>query len=239
MPRPFETPDQELLSTPALSARLSRGDRMRIRRIERELAEGFEAFAAVDKAVSFFGSARLPRDAPEYELARATAASLGRAGFAVITGGGGGIMEAANRGAQEGGALSIGCNIELPSEQAINDYVDLALTFRYFFVRKLMFVRYATAFVILPGGYGTLDELSEALTLIQTHKIRHFPVVLVGGAHWDGLVEWLGGRLVEAGTLSEADVSLIHRTDDPERVSALAEGAWRQQRSRFERPQEA
>ena len=163
-------------------------DAERIRDIAAEFARCFDALANVGRAVTVFGSARTPPEHPDYALAREVGACLGRSGYAVITGGGPGLMEAANRGARDVGALSIGCNIELPHEQALNPYVDIGLRFRHFFARKVMFVRYASAFVICPGGYGTLDELFESLTLIQTGTIRHFPVILVGDGEWDGLL---------------------------------------------------
>lgn len=206
-------------------------DRARLATIAEEFADGFRALAAIEKGVSVFGSARTPPGAPEYELAREVAACLGRAGFAIITGGGPGIMEAANRGARDAGALSVGCNIELPLEQRLNEYLDIGLRFRHFFARNVMFVRYASAFVIFPGGFGTLDELFEALTLIQTDTIRHFPVILVASAEWEGLVEWLEASVVARGRASAADAGLIHRADDPERVCALVEAACAKQRS--------
>ena len=155
---------------------------------------------------------------------------LGRAGYAVITGGGGGIMEAANRGARDAGALSIGCNIELPREQKLNPYVDIGLRFRHFFARKVMFVRYASAFVICPGGYGTLDELFESLTLIQTRTIRHFPVILVGDGGWDGLVRWLETSALPHGRIDREDLELLHRVASPEEVCAIVDAARRRQR---------
>ena len=176
--------------------------------------------------MSVFGSARTPPGHPEYELAREVAARLGRAGFAIITGGGPGVMEAANLGAREVGATSVGLNIELPFEQAPNAHQDLALTFHYFFTRKVMFVRFATAFVVFPGGFGTLDELFEALVLIQTGKVHDFPVVLVGHAFWDGLVEWMGARLRDEGRISPGDLDLLVVTDDPDEiVAAVTRGA--------------
>jgi len=193
-------------------------DPERVRRIASELASGFEAMVGVTKAVSIFGSARATPADSEYALARQVAATLGSAGFAIITGGGPGLMEAANRGARDAGATSIGLNIELPTEQATNPFLDLSLEFRYFFARKLMFVRYASAFVVLPGGFGTLDELFEALTLIQTGKIRNFPVVLVGTEHWAGLVEWLRRQLLARGRVNALDLALLHVTDDPREV---------------------
>jgi uncharacterized protein (TIGR00730 family) len=155
---------------------------------------------------------------PDYELARVIGRKLAEAGYAVITGGGPGTMEAANRGCREGGGLSVGCNIELPHEQALNAYVDLGVEFRYFFARKTMFVKYADGFVILPGGFGTMDELFEALTLIQTRKVRHFPVVLVGSAYWQGLLDWARQTLLRHETISPEDLELIQVTDDPDEV---------------------
>lgn len=183
-----------------------------------ELAMGFAELRGVTKAVSIFGSARASSYSAEYAAARSVADALGRAGFAVITGGGPGVMEAANRGARDAGATSIGLTIELPHEQGTNDYVDRPVHFRYFFARKVMFVRYAAAFVALPGGFGTLDELFEALTLIQTEKISNFPVVLVGTDYWTGMVDWLRVQLRDQGRISSTDVELLHVTDDPDVV---------------------
>ncbi len=191
-------------------------DPWRSLRILSEFVEGFDALAAVGPAVTVFGSARTDPDDPVYEQARELGRLLAEAGFAVITGGGPGVMEAANRGCHEAGGLSIGCNIELPHEQQVNAYVDLAIEFRYFFVRKTMFVKYADGFVIFPGGYGTLDELFEALTLIETGKIRHFPVVLIGSAYWRGLLAWIRGTLLEAGAIGPEDLGLLQVTDSPE-----------------------
>ena len=193
-------------------------DRARVARIAAELRDGFRALHDVTAAVSIFGSARSSPSSPEYESARRVAAALGEAGFDVITGGGPGVMEAANRGARDAGVLSIGLTIELPQEQRTNPYVDRAVHFRYFFARKIVFVRYATAFVALPGGFGTLDELFEALTLIQTGKITNFPVVLVGTEYWGGLVRWLRAGLLERGRVDERDLVLLHVTDDPDEV---------------------
>jgi len=180
--------------------------------------EGFDALASVGPAITIFGSSRVKADSPDYDLARTIARRLAERGFAIITGGGPGIMEAANRGCREGGGLSIGCNIELPHEQGLNAYVDLGIEFKYFFARKTMFVTYADAFVILPGGFGTLDELFEALTLIQTGKIRDFPVVLVGTRYWQGLIDWMRDTQLKAGAITEADLSLLKLTDDPDEV---------------------
>ena len=191
-------------------------DTWRALRILSEFVEGFDALAHLGPAVTVFGSARTPRDHPVYEQARAIGRKLAESGYAVITGGGPGTMEAANRGCREGGGLSVGCNIELPHEQGLNAYVDLGVEFRYFFARKTMFVKYADGFVILPGGFGTMDELFEALTLIQTGKVRHFPVVLVGSAHWAGLLGWMRDTLEPSGAISATDLDLLHVTDDPD-----------------------
>jgi uncharacterized protein (TIGR00730 family) len=209
-------------------------DAERVRDIAEEFAAGFDALARVGPAVTVFGSARTPPEHPAYELVRELGACLGRSGYAVITGGGPGLMEAANRGAREAGALSVGCNIELPHEQALNPYLDIGLRFRHFFTRKVMFVRYASAFVICPGGYGTLDELFEALTLIQTRTIRHFPVVLLGREEWDGLLDWLRERALADGRISPGDLELLHVVDDPEEVCEIAEKARAHQRREAE-----
>ena len=196
-------------------------DPWRALRILSEFVEGFDALAAVGPAVTIFGSARTPPGSRDYELARGIARRLAERGFAIITGGGPGVMEAANRGCQEGGGLSIGCNIELPHEQGLNEYVDLGVEFKYFFARKTMFVKYADAFVIMPGGFGTLDELFESLTLIQTGKIRDFPVVLVGTAYWQGMLDWMRDVQLPAGVISPGDLDLLKLTDDPDEVCDL------------------
>jgi uncharacterized protein (TIGR00730 family) len=183
-----------------------------------ELAHGFRVLANVRRGVAVFGSARTPPDHPRYELGRQIGHALGTAGFSVITGGGPGAMEAANRGAREAGAYSIGLNIDLPFEQHLNPYLDLAVDFHYFFARKVMFVRYSGAFVVLPGGYGTMDELFEALTLIQTGKIRYFPVVLVGTSYWGGLVDWLRDRMLADGNISPPDLAMLRVTDSVDEV---------------------
>ncbi len=193
-------------------------DPWRALRILSEFVDGFDAMASVGRAVTMFGSARTVAGSAQYELAREIGRKLAEAGYAVITGGGPGTMEAANRGCREGGGLSVGCNIELPHEQSLNPYVDLGVEFRYFFARKVMFVKYADGFVILPGGFGTMDELFEALTLIQTAKVRHFPVVLVGSAYWAGLLDWIRGTLLALGTVSEGDLDLLQVTDEPDEV---------------------
>jgi uncharacterized protein (TIGR00730 family) len=228
-PRRPATRDEELLGAgrPAVATEDSEAERLQ--RIDEELVRGFDALSGVSGAVSVFGSARIRAGHPDYELARLIARRLGEAGFAIITGGGPGIMEAANRGAREAGATSVGLNIELPFEQAPNAYQDIALRFHYFFTRKLMFVRYATAFVALPGGFGTLDELFEALVLIETRKIRHFPVVLVRTEFWAGLLDWLRAGLAAEALIAPADLALIATTDDPDEVVALVrDGARRQ-----------
>jgi uncharacterized protein (TIGR00730 family) len=209
--------DEELLGTelPAVS---SRSDEERVASMRDELLMGFEALAGTGPAVSLFGSARVPEDHPQYETARAVAQRLGERGLAIITGGGPGLMEAANRGARDAGARSIGLRIELPFEQGMNRFVDLGLTFEYFFARKVMFVRYASGFVVFPGGFGTLDELFEALTLMQTGRTGNFPVVLVDRTYWGGLVEWLEERLAGEGKIAAADVRLLSVTDDPEEI---------------------
>ena len=209
--------DRRLLDRPTRSEMLQ-SDSWRVFRIMSEFVEGLDQLADIYPAVSIFGSARTPIADRYYEAARATAELLGRAGFAIITGGGPGIMEAANRGARDAGALSIGCNIELPFEQEINEYVDKALNFHYFFVRKTMFIKYSEAFVTFPGGFGTLDELFEALTLVQTKKISSFPVILFGSEYWAGLIEWMRARLLVENKIRREDVDSIHVCDDPERV---------------------
>jgi uncharacterized protein (TIGR00730 family) len=222
------TPDEELLGAERPGVATEHTDDERLRRIRDELVAGFAALSNVGRAVSVFGSARIGPDHPDYELARDTARRLGAAGFGVMTGGGPGIMEAANRGAREAGATSVGLNIELPFEQGANPFQDISLRFHYFFTRKVMFVRYATAFVVFPGGFGTLDELFEALLLIQTGKIRHFPVVLVGTRFWAGLLDWLRERLATEALIAPADLELVRATDDPDEVVALVrEGAAR------------
>jgi uncharacterized protein (TIGR00730 family) len=211
------TQDEQLLETPKQDE-FTHTDTWRVFRIMGEFVEGFDDLATITRGVSIFGSARTRPDHPQYKAAQETAALLARAGFAVITGGGPGIMEAANRGAFEAGGLSIGCNIELPFEQFANRYLTRSLTFKYFFVRKTMFVKYSTAFIIFPGGFGTLDELFEALTLIQTRKIKNFPVVLFGSAYWGGMLEWVKGLMLTEGKIVENDLKLLHLTDSPEEV---------------------
>ena len=230
-PRSPRTADEEIIAAQEGAVRSTLTDESRIERISEELRTGFDALAHVGAAASFFGSARTPRDHPEYELARETARLAGEQGLAIITGGGPGSMEAANRGAQEANAPSIGLNIELPFEQGMNEYVDLGLTFHYFFTRKVMFVRYASGFVVFPGGFGTLDELFEALTLIQTDKIRNFPVVLVGSDYWSGLLDWARERMLAEGKIAEEDLDLLQLIDQPHAVcDRLLSAAHRQAR---------
>lgn len=215
------TADQRLLDQRGPSAWVHT-DPWRVLRIQAEFVEGFGALAEVPRAVTIFGSARTPADHPEYQAARALGAALAEAGYAVITGGGPGVMEAANRGASENGGYSIGLGIELPFEQGLNEWVDLGINFRYFFTRKTMFVKYSQAFVCLPGGFGTLDELFEALTLVQTRKVTRFPIVLFGSAYWSGLLDWLRASLLETGKVSPGDLELLHLTDSvPEIIDII------------------
>ena len=225
------TLDEEILAAEETAVVSTLTDEARIERIEGELRMGFDALAHVGAAASFFGSARTARHEPEYQLARETARLAGEQGLAIITGGGPGAMEAANLGAREAGAPSIGLNIELPFEQGMNEHVELGLEFHYFFTRKVMFVRYASGFVVFPGGFGTLDELFESLTLIQTDKIRNFPVVLVGTEYWSGLLAWLRDRILGEGKISAEDLELMSITDEPDEVCRiLLSAAHRQAR---------
>ena len=220
MARPAYTDDQALLAP-----RDEAADEARLDAIRAEFDHGFDALAGLGRAVSVFGSARTPRGHAEYESAREFARCVGERGFAVITGGGPGIMEAANLGAQEAGAVSVGCNIVLPQEQRPNPYLDISLAFDHFYVRKVMFVRYAVGFAVFPGGFGTLDELFEALTLIQTAKIRHFPVCLMGSGYWRGLLEWVDGVLVPGDKLTPPERELLRVSDDFEGTCDLFEEA--------------
>ena len=232
MPREPRTLDEEIIAAQEAAVRSTLSDEDRVDRIVDELRMGFDALASVAAAASFFGSARTPPDDPDYKLACETARLVGESGLAIITGGGPGIMEAANRGAREAGALSIGLNIELPFEQGGNAHCDIALEFHYFFARKIMFVRYASGFVVFPCGYGTMDELWEALTLIQTGKITEFPVILVGTDYWRGLVDWVGERMLSEGNVSPEDLELWTLTDDPLEVrDRLMSAAHRQARA--------
>ncbi len=205
--------DQHLLDEHG-SADWVHADPWRVMRIQSEFIEGFGLLADLPEAVSVFGSARTPIDHPEYALGLEIGAALAKAGYAVITGGGPGAMEATNRGAFEAGGISVGLGIELPGEQRLNDWVNIGLNFRYFFARKTMFVKYAQAFVIMPGGFGTLDEMFEALTLVQTQKVTRFPVVLVGTAYWQGLLDWLRSSALASGKINAVDLELLCVTDD-------------------------
>jgi uncharacterized protein (TIGR00730 family) len=200
---------------------LAKSDTWRVFRIMAELVEGFEALNGVGPAVTIFGSARLPPGSPYYNKCLKVAERLAQDGFAVISGGGPGIMEAANKGAQNARGVSVGLNIDLPLEQTPNQFQDIRVEFRYFFVRKLMFVKYAVGYVIFPGGFGTMDELFEALTLIQTKKIRSFPVVLVGRRYWEGLFDWLRNTMLAEKNISPEDLDLMHVVDEPEEVCAI------------------
>jgi uncharacterized protein (TIGR00730 family) len=223
-----ETTDQRLLDRRGPSDWLHT-DPWRVLRIQSEFVEGFGLLAELPRAVSVFGSARTTPSHPEYATGLALGAALARAGFAVITGGGPGTMEAVNRGTSEAGGVSVGLGVELPFEQRLNDWVDVGINFRYFFARKTMFVKYAQAFVILPGGFGTLDELFEALTLVQTRKVTRFPVILFGREYWKGLVDWLTTTVFPAGKISSTDLELLTLTDDvDEAVATIVAAAFSQ-----------
>jgi uncharacterized protein (TIGR00730 family) len=222
-PRHPRSLDEELLEAESTAILSELTDAQRLLRIQDELRAGFGALGHIGKAVSIFGSARTPRDSPRYEEARALARRLGHEGFAVITGGGPGIMEAANRGAREAGVPSVGLGIDLPHEQGMNEYVDVALNFHYFFARKVMFVRYASGYVVFPGGFGTFDELFEAATLRQTEKIRYFPIVLMGSDYWSGLIDWLRSHMLADGCISADDVDCLEVCDDFDEVRDILE----------------
>jgi hypothetical protein len=212
------TADEEIIYADNASVLAERSEAERLRRIEKELVFGFEELGKIGPAICIFGSARISADSADYERAREVGRAIGEAGFAVITGGGPGAMEAANRGAQDAEALSVGLNIELPQEQGINPYVDLGIEFHYFFTRKLMFVRYSEAFVVFPGGFGTMDELFEALTLIQTGKAVDHPVILEGSEFWSGLMDWIRSRPLAEGMLTREDLAQAELADGPEEV---------------------
>lgn len=228
------TQDAKLLERPTPEQQaFTNTDPWRVLRIQSEFVEGFDTLADLGPAVTIFGSARTREDDPMYQACVETARLLAEAGLTVITGGGPGIMEAGNRGAKEAGGVSVGLNIELPFEQGTNAYVDIPINFRYFFVRKTMFIKYAQGFVIFPGGFGTLDELFEALTLIQTGKIRNFPVILFGSAFWSGLLQWMRDVQLAEGKIAAADLDLMVVTDSPEQVrdvimKAMSESGWRE-----------
>jgi uncharacterized protein (TIGR00730 family) len=224
-----ELEDRKLLDRPSKAETLQ-SESWRVLRITSEFVTGFDHLADVSPAVSIFGSARTILSDAFYDAAVRTAELLGRAGFAIITGGGPGIMEAANRGAKQAGAVSIGCNIQLPFEQEINAYLDKAMTFRYFFVRKTMFIKYSEAFITFPGGFGTLDELLGALVLIQTKKISDFPVILYGSEYWAGLIDWMRKTVLAANNIAAEDVDSIHLVDQPEAVRDIVLEYYRKAR---------
>ena len=218
--RPATTTDQRLLEKGG-SADWVHSDPWRVMRIQAEFVEGFGALTELGPAFSIFGSARVREGHPDYECARQIARGIVDMGYSVITGGGPGIMEAGNRGAREAGGVSVGLGIELPHEQGLNEYVDLGVDFRYFFVRKTMFVKYSSGFIVMPGGFGTFDELFEALCLMQTHKIEMFPVVLVGRSYWQGLIDWLSGAVADGRMIAPTDVDLMRVVDTPEEALAV------------------
>ena len=221
---PATTTDQRLLDRRGPSDWVH-ADPWRVMRIQAEFVEGFGLLAELGMAVSVFGSARTKRGTPEYRLADEIASGLVKAGYAVITGGGPGIMEAANKGAAQAGGVSVGLGIELPLESGLNDYVNIGVEFRYFFVRKTVFIKYSQAFVVLPGGFGTMDELFEALTLVATGKITRFPIVLVGSAYWGGLIDWLKTTMLAEGKIGADELSLLHIADDADEVVKIIKEA--------------
>jgi uncharacterized protein (TIGR00730 family) len=221
---PATTTDQRLLDRRGPSDWVHT-DPWRVMRIQAEFVEGFGLLAELGVAVSVFGSARTGRGAPEYELGVEIASGLVRAGYAIITGGGPGVMEAANKGAAEAGGVSVGLGIELPMESGLNDYVNIGLEFRYFFVRKTVFIKYSQAFVVLPGGFGTMDELFEALTLVATGKITRFPIVLVGSTYWAGLLDWVKTTMLAEGKIGPDELSLLHLADTADDVVKIVKDA--------------
>ncbi|MFE9242596.1 TIGR00730 family Rossman fold protein [Nocardiopsis sp. NPDC006938] len=231
---PDTTTDQRLLDRRG-PADWVHTDPWRVLRIQSEFVEGFGLLSELPSAVSVFGSARIRPGTEFYELGVRVGAKLAEAGYATITGGGPGMMEAANKGAQQGGGLSVGLGIELPFEQSLNPYIDMGMTFRYFFVRKTMFVKYSQAFVVLPGGFGTLDELFEAITLVQTKKITRFPVVLIGTEFWGGMRSWVEDSLLKHGLIADHDMELLYVTDDPDEAVHIVKQAHLHLENRFER----
>ena len=228
-PRVPRTVDEELLGAEAPAVATELTDAQRVDAISTELESAFAKLSGITTGITIFGSARIAETDPVYTAARETARLLGEAGFTIITGGGPGVMEAANRGAQDAGALSVGLNIELPHEQAPNPYQDLSLTFEHFFARKVCFVRYAIGFVVFPGGYGTLDELFEALNLIITDKVQHFPVILAGDGQWSGLLAWLSRQAVARGMLKPSELDLLQVWEDPADIVTVAASCARKQ----------
>ena len=220
------TEDEKFLATPGIHGDFTRTDPWRVLRIMGEFIEGFDTLNSIERGVTIFGSARTPPSDPQYQAAQEVGSLLAKAGISIITGAGPGIMEAANKGARLAGGRSIGCNIELPFEQGANPYVDTVVNFRYFFVRKTMFIKYSSAFIIFPGGFGTLDELFEAITLIQTGKISEFPIVLFGRHYWAGLVRWMQTRMLGEGKISEGDLDLMLLTDDPAEAAQAVISAY-------------
>jgi hypothetical protein len=231
---PGQTSDQRLLESRD-SVDWLHQDPWRVMRIQSEFVEGFGALAEIGPAVSVFGSARVARDHPDYAMGEAIGAALAAAGYATITGGGPGVMEAANKGASEAGGVSVGLGIELPFEQHLNRWVDLGINFRYFFARKTMFVKYAEGFIVLPGGFGTLDEFFESLTLVQTRKVTNVPIVLVDSRYWKGLLDWISGSLIERELISPVDLGLVQVTDDPQEAVDLVVQGGRRRRERRHR----
>jgi uncharacterized protein (TIGR00730 family) len=232
---PGSTTDQRLLDGRGPSDWVHT-DPWRVLRIQAEFVEGFGSLAELGPAISVFGSARTPEDAPEYALAQEVGRALVDAGFAVITGGGPGAMAGANKGAHEAGGVSVGLGIELPFEQGMNQWVDLGVNFRYFFARKTMFVKYAQGFVVLPGGFGTFDELFEALVLVQTQKVTSFPIVLLGTGYWSGLLSWLAGPVVDRGMIKPSDLALLTVTDDVDEAVRLLVAARKERSQRPDEP---
>lgn len=235
---PTTTSDQRLLA-PSEGSSWLHDDPWRVLRIQSEFVEGFGALAEIGAAVSVFGSSRTPEGSDDYELARAVGDGLVQAGYGVITGGGPGVMEGANRGAAEAGGLSVGLGIELPFEQGMNPWVNLGVNFRYFFARKTMFVKYSEGFVVLPGGFGTMDELFEALTLVQTRKVTGFPIVLLRASYWSGLLDWLRGTVAEGGMISPDDLDLLHVCDDPDEAVQIVVQQGEQLRAAADRAPQA
>jgi len=227
---PDSTTDQRLLDTRG-SSEWVHTDPWRVMRIQAEFVEGFGSLAELGPAISVFGSARTRPGDPDYALGETVGGALARAGFAVITGGGPGVMEAANKGASQAGGVSVGLGIELPYESGLNAWVDIGINFRYFFARKTMFVKYAQGFVVMPGGFGTLDELFEALTLVQTQKVTSFPIVLLGTSYWSGLLDWLRQTVLAQGRISPPDVEMIDVTDDVDAAVAIIAAAGERRRS--------
>lgn len=213
--------DRELLKVAKAKEDFTKTDPWRVLRIQGEFVEGFDTLSKVGPAVAIFGSAQFNKDNHYYQAAAKTAETLSRAGLTIITGGGPGIMEAANWGAHRAGGISVGCNIDLPQEQASNPYQTISLHFRYFFVRKMILVRYSVAFVIFPGGFGTMDELFESLTLVQTGKIQHFPIVLFGLRYWRKFLQWMQNCMLREGCIGDGDLSLCTITDDPEQAAQI------------------